>query len=147
MAKKISISISSHPPSVRLPRKKITELVTFIARTERAAFVEVDIAIVGSRKSASMNRKYLKHTGATDIITFDQSELALPGLRCQLVVCGDIARKEALQRGGGVQRELLLYIIHGLLHMIGYDDTTPQEAEKMYAQQEKLLAEFFKSCS
>ncbi len=132
---------------MRIPRKKITKLVAFVAKAQRADFAEVDIAIVGSRQSAMVNRKYLNHSGATDIITFDQSEPSLPGLRCQLVICADIARKQAQLLGGGVQRELLLYVTHGLLHMAGYDDTTPKEAEKMYARQEFLLDAFLSSIS
>lgn len=142
MKSNLSIAISSHTPAVRVPRKKIAELVAFVARAQRANFAEVDIAVVNSRQSAAMNRKYLGHSGATDIITFDQSESALPGIRCQLVVCGDIARKQADRLGGGLQKELLLYITHGLLHMTGYDDTTPEKARKMRVRQEELLEKF-----
>ncbi len=138
----MKLSISSHTKSIRVPRKKIAKLVAFVARAERAQLAEVDIAIVGSRKIAAMNLKYLNHSGVTDIITFDQSDPSQPGICCQLVICADVARKKAEQLGCGIHEELLLYVTHGLLHMTSYDDTTAEEAEKMYARQEYLIKKF-----
>ena len=129
---------------MRVPRKRITELVEFVAEAEGADFVELEVAVVSSRRIAELNRKYLGHAGATDVITFDLSDQALGGIRGMVVVCSDVAREQAALRHSGVQRELLLYITHGLLHLLNYDDATDEQAQKMYARQEKLLANFTK---
>jgi len=144
MRSELSISISSQTRSMRVPRKRITELVEFVAEAEGADFVELEVAVVSSRRIAELNRKYLGHAGATDVITFDLSDQALGGIRGMVVVCSDVAREQAALRRGGLQRELLLYITHGLLHLLNYDDTTDEQAQKMYARQEKLLANFTK---
>ncbi len=144
MRSELSISISSQTRSMRVPRKRITELVEFVAEAEGADFVELEVAVVSSRRIAELNREYLGHAGATDVITFDLSDQALGGIRGMVVVCSDVAREQAALRHSGVQRELLLYITHGLLHLLNYDDTTDEQAQKMYARQEKLLANFTK---
>ncbi len=107
---------------------------------ESSPLGEVDIAIVTSRRIAALNRRYLQHAGATDVLSFD---LSIPGdAVAQVIVCADVAVRQARSRCIGPQRELMLYIVHGLLHVMGYDDTTPQAAEKMYARQEELLETF-----
>jgi probable rRNA maturation factor len=139
-----TVNISSSQTALRVPRKKITAMVEFVARSEAVQADEVDIAIVTSRRIAALNRQYLQHVGATDVLSFDLSSPG-GGLIAQIIVCAEVAVREARARRIGPQRELMLYIVHGLLHMMGYDDTTPQAAEKMYARQEELLDAFLVS--
>ena len=134
--------ISSSQSVVRVPRKRIGELVRFVARAEGVRIGEIDIAVVGSRKIASMNRRYLGHRGATDVLSFDLSDRCGDALCGQIVVCGHVAAGQALSRGVGPQRELLLYVLHGLLHMVGYDDSSARAAARMSARQEELLDAF-----
>jgi len=75
------------------------------------------------------------------VLSFDLSSHG-SGVVAQIIVCSDVAVRQARARGLGPQRELMLYIVHGLLHVLGYDDTNQQLAEKMYARQEQLLQEF-----
>ncbi|MDP6543607.1 MAG: rRNA maturation RNase YbeY [Phycisphaerae bacterium] len=136
----LTVNISSSQTALRVPRKKITALVEFVMSAESSPLGEVDIAIVTSRRIAALNRRYLQHAGATDVLSFD---LSIPGdAVAQVIVCADVAVRQARSRCIGPQRELMLYIVHGLLHVMGYDDTTPQAAEKMYARQEELLETF-----
>ena len=140
----LTVNISSSQTALRVPRKKITALVGFVAAAESTRLDEVDVAIVASRRIAALNRRYLQHAGATDVLSFD---LSVPGggVVVQVIVCGDLAVREARSRRVAPQRELMLYIVHGLLHVMGYDDTTPQAAEKMRIRQEELLEAFLGS--
>jgi probable rRNA maturation factor len=137
------VSISSAQRAVRVPRQRIAALVEFVARRERLRLAEVDLAVVSAGQIASLNRRYLAHRGATDVLSFDLSESGRGGLCVQLVVCGDVAVAQAAARGLSSQRELMLYVVHGLLHQMGYDDSSIRGAAKMHARQEQLLAEFF----
>ncbi len=139
-----TVNISSSQSTLRIPRKKITALVEFIVRSEDADMEEVDIAVVTSRRIAALNRRYLQHAGATDVLSFDLSSPG-SGVAAQIIVCSDVAVREARARGLGPQRELMLYIAHGLLHVLGYDDTNSKSAAKMYVRQEELLNEFLAS--
>ena len=133
---------------MRIPRKQISQLVDFVATAENVNFSEVDIAIVGKREMTGINRDFLNHPGVTDVISFD---LGGPGenIVAEIIVCSDVAVRQGKQHGqdNTPQRELLLYITHGLLHVLGYDDTTPGKAKKMYSRQEKLLDEFINQAS
>ncbi|NBB95768.1 MAG: rRNA maturation RNase YbeY [Planctomycetes bacterium] len=137
--------IASRTQAMRVPRKRIGELVNFIARRERTALHDVDVTVVDSREMTRLNRTYLQHAGTTDVISFDltdrRAELT-PGLTVQLIVNAQLAVKEASRRSHGPQRELLLYVAHGLLHAMGYDDQTPADAKTMSARQEQLLDAF-----
>jgi probable rRNA maturation factor len=142
LRRKPVVSISSAQRAVRVPRKRIAALVDFVARSEGARVAEVDLAVVSAGQMASLNRRYLAHRGATDVLSFDLSEAGRGGLCVQLVVCGEVAAAQAAARGLSSQRELMLYVVHGLLHQMGYDDSSVRGAAKMHARQEELLEEF-----
>jgi probable rRNA maturation factor len=138
------VAISSAQRAVRVPRKQIAALVDFVARSEGARVAEVDLAVVSAGQMASLNRRYLAHRGATDVLSFDLSEAGRGGLCVQLVVCGDLAAAQAAAHGLSPQRELMLYVVHGLLHQMGYEDSSIRGAAKMHAREEELLEEFFR---
>jgi probable rRNA maturation factor len=123
----------------------LAELVAFIARHEGCRLGDVDLAVVDSSLSSQVNRDYLRHAGATDVISFDLSDAGSTGISAQLVICGDVAAAEARSRGIAPQRELMLYVVHGLLHLMGYEDTTIRGAARMRARQEELLDAFMAS--
>jgi len=127
---------------MRVPRKRLSELIRFVAAREKPAIREVDLAVVDSRQMASLNRRYLHRRGPTDVLSFDLTGPADEGISAQLIVCGDLAVKEGLARGHGRQRELMLYVVHGLLHLMGYDDRTAVAARQMRDRQENILSAF-----
>jgi probable rRNA maturation factor len=76
------------------------------------------------------------------VLSFDLSEAPKIGLSVQLIVCGDVAAAEAASRGLTPARELLLYVLHGLLHVMGYEDESIRGSVRMQARQEELLEQF-----
>ena len=99
-------------------------------KAELAALAGVEISILGSRAMAKVHRDFLNIPGATDVITFPYGEI---------LVCAHIAAARAPEFGHCTTEELALYIIHGLLHLSGFDDLTPPDAEKMAATQQEIL--------
>ena len=99
-------------------------------KAELPALARVEISILGSRAMAKVHRDFLNILGATDVITFAYGEI---------LVCAHIAAARAPEFGHSITEELALYIIHGLLHLSGFDDLTPSEAEKMAAAQQQIL--------
>jgi probable rRNA maturation factor len=97
---------------------------------ELAALSGVEISILGSRAMAKVHRDFLNIPGATDVITFPYGEI---------LVCAPVAAARAPEFGHSTTEELALYIIHGLLHLSGFDDLTPLDAEKMASTQQKIL--------
>ncbi len=102
---------------------------------------EVSIAIVTDEAMHELNRQYLQHDYPTDVLSFvlEVSEQRLDG---QLIVSADYAAREALTFGWTLDDELLLYTIHGALHLVGYDDLEPELKAEMRVQERNYLARF-----
>jgi probable rRNA maturation factor len=98
---------------------------------ELASLPAVEITILGARAMAKVHRDFLGIPGATDVITFPYGEI---------LVCAPVAAAHAQEFGHDTTSELALYVIHGLLHLSGFDDTTPALAKRMAAAQEQILA-------
>ena len=139
-----TVLISSSQRAVRIPRGKIRRLVAFVSRHQGVRLAQVDLAFMDSRAIAEVNRQWLGHVGPTDVISFDLSDETTSGVSAQLVICGDVAARQAADRGIGVQRELMLYVVHGLLHLMGYEDLSVRGAARMRARQEELLDAFLR---
>ena len=136
--------ISSSQTALRVPRKRLIELVAFVAGSEGAAIAEVDLAVVNRDEITSLNRRYLRHAGPTDVLSFDLSDADREGICAQIIVCGDLAAAQAREQGLTPQRELMVYVIHGLLHLMGYEDDSVRGAARMHARQDELLEAFGK---
>lgn len=102
---------------------------------------EVSIAIVADTAMHVLNRQYLQHDYPTDVLSFvlEEDENRLVG---QLIVSADYAAREAPQFGWSMNDELLLYTIHGALHLVGYDDLEPELKAEMREQEQHYLAQF-----
>lgn len=87
----------------------------------------------------SLNRRHLGHDWPTDVITFPLSEPGDRALAGELVVSTETAAREAQERGLDPGRELGLYIVHGLLHLLGHDDQTESERAAMHHRQEAIV--------
>jgi probable rRNA maturation factor len=79
---------------------------------------------------ALLHRRFLNQSGPTDVITFQHGEI---------FISVDTARRHARVFGSSFAREVRLYIIHGLLHLHGFDDQSEADAKKMRLAQEKIL--------
>lgn len=102
---------------------------------------EISIAFVDDPTIRDLNKQYLNHDYETDVISFvlEQSETALTG---QLLVSTDTAVTKGQELDVPMQDEVLLYVIHGMLHLVGFDDTDPESAEKMRAAEADYLQRF-----
>ena len=116
------------PVKQDLIRQAIQELPG-LKKNYRLSLVYVD-----DREIASLNQRYLKHQGPTDVLAFP-----LDPKEGEVVVSAETALNEAQQRGIEARGELLLYTIHGVLHLLGYDDKTPEEAEQMHAIERRII--------
>src|SRR6266702_8279213 len=107
---------------LRLPRKEKTHL---------SELREISVLIVSDRKIASLHRQFMNESGPTDVITFQHGEI---------FVGVESARRNARRFGNAFERELRLYVVHGLLHLHGFDDPKPASAQRMQVVQPKILA-------
>jgi probable rRNA maturation factor len=105
--------------------------------------LDVSIAFVESDEIARLNREYLQSDSITDVIAFPLWEKGDPDrLLGEVVICPEKAVHEAQSLGISPEEELNRYVVHGLLHLLGYDDRDEEKAAIMEERQEKLLARF-----
>jgi len=103
---------------------------------------EISIAIVDDNEIRKLNREFLNSKATTDCMSFDLSDEE-KGLKIfDLVVNGEMAVRQANLRDHSSEAELALYITHGLLHNLGFDDSTQSQARKMHKAEDEILQEF-----
>jgi probable rRNA maturation factor len=105
----------------------------------------LSVAVVGATAMATLHRRFLGLPGPTDVLSFDLDTDRRRGhVDGEIVVCADVARRRAAARNRSLQAaraELALYLVHGILHLAGYDDRTPADSRRMHAREDQLLSE------
>jgi probable rRNA maturation factor len=118
-------------------------------------FDAVNIRVVGDATMETLHARYCGDPSTADVLTFmhaagESSQSAAGaareagasdagGLTVDLVLCVDEASRQAARRGHPVEHELLLYAVHGLLHCLGFDDRTIEQADAMHREEDRIL--------
>jgi len=143
----IVIRIIKNFEGIDIPPLKIKQMAKAICyrfgRNEPAdTRYEISIAIAGDNEIRELNREFLNSKATTDCLSFDLSDDD-KGLKIfDLVVNGEMAVRQANERGHSNEAELALYITHGLLHNLGFDDSAKSQARKMHETEDEILQEF-----
>lgn len=118
-------------------------LLALLDKGFAASSYELGFHLVGPRRMAFLNEKFLQHTGSTDVITFDHGALKLAGadraLHGEIFICVADAIEQAGAFGTSWQEEVVRYAIHGLLHLQGYDDLETTRRRTMKARENRLF--------
>lgn len=111
---------------------------------------QLTLAIVADEEMAQLHEQYTGVQGTTDVLTFDLSDQAQGGstpgsivdidsVEGDIILCIDEASRQAGTRNHETRHELLLYAIHGLMHLLGEDDHTEEDYQRMHAREDALL--------
>ncbi len=126
----------------RIIRKSIQKAVRSALSLRNWQTADISVAVVDSWTMRQLNREYLKHDYATDVLSFsflrNTRERRLVG---EIVVCAEVAAKLASKQKWKWHDELLLYVVHGALHLVGYNDKTAIQQRRMRTAEQKLLSE------
>lgn len=131
------------PPSARRPRLIEKSCRQTLKSEKKDGPGELNIIFSDRKKMKALNKRYLNHGHDTDVIAFRYPEEALP--LGDDAPFGDIyvsARQAALQAaelGHSLVEEILTLVIHGTLHLLGYEDSTPRKKNIMFRKQDMLL--------
>lgn len=109
------------------------------------ADTEVSILLTGDESITMLNGEYRDLQEPTDVLSFSQHEgedefAAEENLLGDIVISVETAKRQADERGADIDSEIDVLLVHGLLHLLGYDHAEPEEADKMFARQAELLA-------
>jgi rRNA maturation RNase YbeY len=118
--------------------RRIAETLLALLKLEQA---ELSIALVGDREMRPLNAKYRKQNKTTDVLSFtvDAPPKGPPLLLGDVVISVERARSQAKARKHTLKREMATLLIHGVLHLLGYDhERSQRQAKKMFALERKL---------
>jgi probable rRNA maturation factor len=133
------ISIASPQEIVAIDRAGLRNIVRTVLEGEKVADYEISLAFVDNVTIHRLNKQFLNHDEPTDVLTFPLSDKGTKKLAGELVLGAEVAWDEAKERGHDVQAELALYVIHGLLHLCGFDDKAPASTVKMRERERHYL--------
>jgi probable rRNA maturation factor len=109
---------------------------------EKPGLRELSVALVGNPRMAELHERFMGIAGPTDVLTFelehDRRGRVVAG---EVVVCVPHAVREARRSGVAVKKEVLLYALHGMLHLCGFDDRTARDFSAMHQREDEILRE------
>lgn len=136
-----SIAIANEQTTLALDEDRLRQAVTWILTEAKIAEATISLAVVDDPTIHELNREYLQHDYATDVLSFllERDATSLEG---EVIVSADTATTRAEDYGWSAHDELLLYVVHGTLHLVGYDDGLSQARREMRRQERACLAQF-----
>jgi len=137
----VTVQITNHVEKLPADVPQLRKLVRTVCQRFGIAQARVSIGVVDDAEISVLNQQFLNHEGTTDCLSFDLSDETEPeGRRVfDLIVNGELALREAARRGHEARAELALYITHGLLHQLGFDDATEKQARRMHRTEDEIL--------
>ncbi len=133
---------TQHPVDGDRLRERMRTVLTELAAGDK----EISILLTDDTAIRGLNRQYRERDAATDVLAFPQEaeDNFSSHLLGDVVVSVETAQRQAAEHHLSLDEELVLLLIHGLLHLLGYDhETSPEEAERMRAQTWKLFDTVF----
>ncbi len=140
MSLKIRISNLNKNTKIDTPAVKKAALRVLRGFGKKEALI--DITFVGNVRITALNKKYMGRSGSTDVLSFllakneGRKKSRLIG---DIYISSDAARQNAARFKTGLPAELLRYVVHGTLHLVGFDDKTAKEKIKIKKLEDKYL--------
>jgi probable rRNA maturation factor len=136
--------VSDRQTLLRVSARGLERLVRTALIAEGVEQAEIGVILVDDRRIAAVHRRWLGLAGPTDVITFDLSAGIVgppgaDGLAGDIVVSTETARRMARAVGWTPRQELAYYIVHGVLHLTGYDDRTAADRRQMRARERAVM--------
>jgi probable rRNA maturation factor len=134
----IRVSVAN-PYEQPLNYQALKAAATAVLNGEGVREAKVTLAFVNNPHVHRLNKQFLDHDEPTDVLTFPYTDPGAKKLEGEVVIGFEVAAEYAADRGIPVEQELLLYVIHGCLHLCGYDDKNPKSSKVMRAKEREYL--------
>ena len=137
---KYTIEIANQQSRHDVSRQLLRKAARAVLEGEGIQAATISLAVVDDPTMHQLNREYLKHDYPTDVLSFvlDRDDSNLEG---EIIVSADTAASRCSEFGWSAQDEITLYVVHGLLHLIGFDDHSPADRRRMRAKEQEYLAQ------
>lgn len=142
------IAIHNEQSHVAVDEALLADVAERTLRLEGIADAEIGIALVDDAAIRELNRRFLQHDAATDVLSFrldgdgTPQAVSTAGLEGEIVLSGETAARRAAEFGWSGREEVVLYLVHGLLHLAGYDDQSDDDRAVMRSRERAALARF-----
>jgi probable rRNA maturation factor len=149
----VNVIIANRQRTKKINKRLLKQIVKGLFADLKITEAELGINLVGAKEMTLVNETFLQHEGSTDVITFDylkpetgsrKPELKLHG---ELFVCVDDAIAQAKNFRTSWQSEVVRYVVHGALHLLGHDDLESAWRRKMKREENRLLRTLSKKFS
>ena len=127
----ISISIKNQQDLVELDFAGMKAAARIVLEGEGVSAGKVTVAVFDDATIHALNKRHLNHDEPTDVLTFPYTPPEAKAVEADIAVGAGVAKAQAEERGHSVHAELCLYVIHGCLHLRGYDDHSDEDAAEM----------------
>lgn len=134
-----SLAIELVHPDRTLDLDALERLVRHVVHTEGRRLGDVTVVLSDHAHILDLNRRFLEHDYHTDVLSFPLHESPEAPVEGEVYVDLDTAAERHAEFGSSFEREAVRYVIHGLLHLLGYDDATPSEKQAMHALEDRYL--------
>lgn len=121
---------------------RLTGLIQATAKAEGKHPSRVSVEFVSPEAIADLNRKYREKSQPTDVLSFPFDGSFPQGSGGQIIICREEATKGAATHGRLLDEELERLVIHGMLHLLGYTDDTPEELAAMEQKTDRIIEEY-----
>jgi len=136
----IVVQIAKNFKNIDICLPRLKKLVEVICNRFKLSKATISIAIVDDTQIRKVNKQFLNQDLPTDCLSFNLSDNGTSSVKSfELIVNAEMAVKEANLRGHSSEAELALYITHGLLHNLGFDDSTQGQARKIHDAEDEIL--------
>ncbi len=148
------IEITDLQDHIDIDKKTILQVVRHVIKEEGRSAKSLSVVLTDNRHIRDLSNEYLRRDTVTDVISFPLEDPEWPegqhasngSINGEIIASAERAYYQAQAIHGNPEAELLLYIVHGLLHLVGYDDRTPRKARAMHAREDALLSELGFPC-
>jgi probable rRNA maturation factor len=138
------IVIANRQRTKRLDRRILKQIAEFTLHSAEVESAELGFHFVSAKKMACVHKEFMDIEGSTDVITFDHGSNPPKSIHGEIFISIQDAIKQAQEFKSTWQSEITRYIIHGILHLLGYDDLIPAARTKMKREENRLLKAFEK---
>lgn len=139
-ASAIKVSVANQQERLELPPAWLREIVRSVLEGEQVRQAKIVVALLTDAAIHEVNRRFLNHDEPTDVITFPMSNPGAKTLEAEILISTDTAAEVAAEKGHPPQHEAALYLVHGLLHLCGFDDHDDADLSAMRKQEARCLA-------
>ena len=135
----VNVAVADRQRSLRVGTMWLERLVRRVLAAEGVGEAEISLTLVDDRRISRLHAEWFDDPSPTDVITFPLSEPAKGSLAGDIVVSAETARRRAREFGWTARQELAYYVVHGLLHLTGHDDTSPARRRAMRARERSVM--------